>query len=799
MQKALKKWVGFTIRYYWAFLIFGGLVAWWSVPKTIALYKNISTDLISLLPDHYPAVQEIHKIRDKLEDSTVVSITLEGKDPKKIEGWLDGLAGNLKTCPLVERLETQKTGYDFFYDHKLLFLELPDLQTLKERLDRQIQRKKLSGLFIDLGEDQDEPFEYGDLEEKYKGQTDGGASSAYFRSKDKTLYTLFAFAKGTDTSIAYNKRFYEQVESCTQGWLGTLGPDKPIGLYFTGKAKNRVDDYRTLIHDLKIAGIISLTAILLLLLIYFRSLFAPVLIFIPLSIGLVLAFAVASYFIDRLNIITAFLYSVLSGLGVENGIHFLSRYNYERSHGMDMKESLGEVMEKTGRSIWFSVAAVSAIFLSLVLNDFKGFSQFGLIAGVGLLCVYGSYLLFFAPFVVLFEKLKWIRKFKPPLLSTVTLKAFFSPRFLLIASLLLTVFSILVLFFRPLFEYDFSRLKPKIPESALAKTKYRATVDKLVGPAVVLVYNKDEAKALKQAVLEKIKTDQETPTIESILSYYDFYQDDEKEKLAMLKEIETILDDPTLELVPKEKKKDLERFKQALRETTPIEEKEIPKDVVKIFKGAKGEGAFAFIQSKKEMSLDDGQNALRYLEAVGDIKAPIKTFHAVSDPLIFANVLKTMMRDAPKAIGIAILVILFLLWIDLRNYKKVLLVTLPILLGEIWLIGFLFLSGLKLDFYSMVIVPAIMGMSIDNCIHIYHRYKETGYGSISKVIQTAGIASLIASTTNALGFLGLMFANHGGLASLGKVAILGLLATLLSTVVFFPAFLVFLEKRNLKS
>ena len=321
----------------------------------------------------------------------------------------------------------------------------------------------------------------------------------------------------------------------------------------------------------------------------------------------------------------------------------------------------------------------------------------------------------------------------------------------------------------------------------------------VLGGLLPILAEQPEQKIRINPLLEKIKTDQETPTIESILSYYDFYQDDEKEKLALLKEIETILDDPTLELVPKEKKKDLERFKQALRETTPIEEKEIPKDVVKIFKGAKGEGAFAFIQSKKEMSLDDGQNALRYLEDVGDIKAPIKTFHAVSDPLIFANVLKTMMRDAPKAIGIAILVILFLLWIDLRNYKKVLLVTLPILLGEIWLIGFLFLSGLKLDFYSMVIVPAIMGMSIDNCIHIYHRYKETGYGSISKVIQTAGIASLIASTTNALGFLGLMFANHGGLASLGKVAILGLLATLLSTVVFFPAFLVFLEKRNLKS
>ncbi|MDP2600375.1 MAG: MMPL family transporter [Deltaproteobacteria bacterium] len=792
----MTKWVGFNIRYFWIFLVLGGLVAWWSIPKTIALYKNISTDLISLLPDHYPAVQEIHKIRDKLEDSTVVSITLEGRDPEKIEGWLESLAGDLKTCPLVERLETEKTGYDFFYDHKLLFLELPDLQTLKERLDRQIQRKKLSGLFIDLGEDQDEDFEYGDLEEKYRGQAEDGASSSYFRNKDKTLYTLFAFAKGTDTSIAYNKRFYEQVESCAQKWIGTLGGNKPDNMYFTGKAKNRVDEYDTLIHDLGIAGFVSLAAILILLLAYFRSLSAPFLIFIPLGIGLFAAFGISSYLVDRLNIITAFLYSVLSGLGVENGIHFLARYNYERGHGSNMKEALGEVMEKTGRSIGFSVAAVSAIFLSLILNDFKGFSQFGLIAGVGLLCVYGSYLLFFAPLVVLFEKLKFLRKPTLPLLSRVTLKSFLSPRFILWAGVILTVFSIVILFSRPLFEYDFSRLKPRLPQSTFAKAKYRETVDKLVGPAVVLVYSKEEAKALKQAVLEKIKTDKESPTLESILSYFDFYQEDEGEKLALLKEIENILDDPTLELVPEEKRKDLERFKQALRETTPIEEKEIPPEVLKIFKGAKGEGAFAFIQSKKEMSLDDGKNGLNLLEDVGEIKTPIKTFHAVSDPLIFANVLKTMMRDAPRAIGLAVLIILFLLWLDQRDFKKTLLVALPIILGEIWLIGFLFLSGLKLDFYSMVIIPAIMGMSIDNCIHIYHRYKEAGRGSIAKVIQTAGLASLIASTTNALGFLGLAFANHGGLASLGKVAILGLLATLLSTVVFFPAFLVFLEKRR---
>ena len=136
---------------------------------------------------------------------------------------------------------------------------------------------------------------------------------------------------------------------------------------------------------------------------------------------------------------------------------------------------------------------------------------------------------------------------------------------------------------------------------------------------------------------------------------------------------------------------DLDRFKDALRETTPIEPGEVPEVVIKAFRGAKGEGEFAYIQPKREMSLDDGRNAMRFLEDVGEIKTPTKTFYTVSDPLIFAKVLKTMMQDAPKAIGLAILIILVLLWLDQRRLKKVWVMVLPILLGEIWLLGFLFL------------------------------------------------------------------------------------------------------------
>ena len=207
------------------------------------------------------------------------------------------------------------------------------------------------------------------------------------------------------------------------------------------------------------------------------------------------------------------------------------------------------------------------------------------------------------------------------------------------------------------------------------------------------------------------------------------------------------------------------------------------------FQGESGDGVYALIQPNKQISLDDGENGLELLKTIGTVQTPEKTFHPASDPLIYASVLKTMLKDAPKAIALAVLIVIVLIFLDVRSIKTTLLITVPIFLGELWLLGGMWCFGMKLDFYNMVIVPVVIGMSIDNCIHIYHRFEELGRANLRKVLHTAGLASVVASSTNALGFLGLAFTNHGGLASLGKMAVLGLGTTLFSTVVFLPALL----------
>jgi predicted RND superfamily exporter protein len=96
----------------------------------------------------------------------------------------------------------------------------------------------------------------------------------------------------------------------------------------------------------------------------------------------------------------------------------------------------------------------------------------------------------------------------------------------------------------------------------------------------------------------------------------------------------------------------------------------------------------------------------------------------------------------------------------------------------------------------MVIAPTVVGTSIDNSVHLYHRYKEMGKKNLMLALRSTGGAAFLSSATNICGFLGLAFVSHSGLRSIGNLAILGMTACLITTLLFFPALLQFLEDRR---
>lgn len=812
VKRAIRTIVRFVMKYYLVVLLLAVTLGVVSYPRTKAFFANINTDLTELIPQHYKSVESINEIRDKFKAIKSLIILVEDQNPDTAKKFIGELDTYLEEDPEVDRVESTKRGYEFFDKHKLIFIELDDLKEIRDRIDRRIQKEKLGGLYIDFEtEDENEEFKFGDIEKKYRDKYSAGATSEYYTNDDETIYSVYVYPKKEPEGIKDSDKFYKYIKEKVAQFSTEHKPPS-TKLYFTGTVRTRVDEYNTIIHDLKKAGLISGLGIALVLILYFRRIFAVGLLFMPLTLSIFATFAFSSLFIKHLNLVTSFLFAILGGLGVEIGIHMLSRYIEERrprtdlvqkSGGKNMEEALFTVLYHTGGSALTSAATVSATFLVLIINDFKGFSEFGFIAGFGLIINYLCYIFVFPSLLVFAEKIRLLSfkrsigfEFKTKREEAGVRKERFPlPRFVLAG---LGIFVLITLFDLPHvdFEWRFSKIKANIPAAQEAKAKQRLTSSTVNSPAMVVIHNKEEANAIKKALDEKMEN--QDSVVNNFKSYYDLKPYNQEDKLVVVGEMQDLLADKTLKLVKGEHKKDLDKFKEALAETTLIEEEEIPPRVKELFWGQKGESdtQIAYINPLPDLELDDGRNAIKFAEEVQEIETPAGAFYPSSDAIVFADVLRTMISDGKRVVVIAFAVVFIIVFLDFRKFSVAALIVSPILLGVFVMFGFMYILKLKLNFYNMVVLPIVVGTSIDNAVHLYHRYKEMGKGSLISALRSTGGAALMSSMTNICGFLGLVFASHNGLRSIGSLAVTGMVACLITTLVYFPALLQVLEDRR---
>ncbi|MBI2982062.1 MAG: MMPL family transporter [Deltaproteobacteria bacterium] len=735
-----------------------------------------------------------------------MTLVLESEKPEATIRYMKDLAARLAREPFIEKVQYKKPGYAFFDKYKLLFLDLKALTEIRDRIDRRIQQEKLKGFLFDLeGEDE---FDFKDLEKKYRAEYSDASRSEYYVSADGKTFSLYMESRETGSSLKTASSFYDQIETIFRK-ENPAAIDPTLKLYLAGPSK--VLEYRALIRDLKVAGLISGLCIFLPLLIRFRNPIIVLLIFTPLFIGIPISFAIGSLFISKLSVTTSFLFAVLGGLGIESGIHIYSRYDEARRRGLPLEMRFKEIYEHLAPGMLTSVLSLAVTFLLLVVNDFRGFSEFGLISGIGLGVIFLLYFTFFPALLILLEKVHLLRGPQdrragdsptggpPPAQPHCRGMAARQDPLHRLVKIALLFFGLISLYsfaapFRIDFEYDSKKIRADIPEVRVAKEKQRLTISRVNNPAVLIVQNREEATALKQVLGERKEATPDS-TIDTTRSYFDLVPTDMAEKMRIVEEMRKKLSDPTLKLVKGEQKKDLDRFREILQTTTPFAEKEVPEEVLQVFTGKKEPPGFLFfVNAKPRLELDDGRNAIKFADEIREVETEFGKKYPSSDASIFGIVLKTMFQDIPRVLILSLLSVFAFVYLDFRSLSKSLLVLTSILMGVLWLLGVMQFFGIKFNFYNMIIIPSIMGMSIDNGIHLMHRYKELGKGSLKKVISTTGIAALLSSLTNAGGFIGLLFSIHRGLYSIGLLAVLGVGTCLLSTLVFLPLLLKLREK-----
>lgn len=153
-------------------------------------------------------------------------------------------------------------------------------------------------------------------------------------------------------------------------------------------------------------------------------------------------------------------------------------------------------------------------------------------------------------------------------------------------------------------------------------------------------------------------------------------------------------------------------------------------------------------------------------------------------------------RDLALVILIVIFSIFLLLILHFGSIKAALLAIIPVLCGTIWMVGTMQLLGIKMNYLNIVVAPMIIGIGVDNGIHLLHRFYETENPDLNAIVQFTGRAIMITSLTTLLGFGSLALASYRGVREMGLLSIIGVGFCLIASIGFLPAILKIWSRRR---
>lgn len=796
---------------------------------------TVDTDIANLLPPSNPNVQALETLQETSGGETSMEVAI--KSPS-FEANIE-FANKLAEESL--KLQYDRYGGPFFNDaefrretellkdNALYLATSTELDSIIAYLQDEIQQAKedANPFLIDFDDFEDEDESSADEEddlERFRESYNMLVPSEYPVNADSTLAILTLYPSGSRSDITYLEDMFDEF----QGLIDRLEPSSyhpEMEVRFGGRLKRHLTELESIMNDVYSSFALGITSVLILVVLYFtikkylnyrrtdprlqrHSLLqhiirAPVpmlVIGIPLLISLMWTFGITSLTLGMLNTMTSVLFVILFGLGIDYGIHYYARYIELRADGNDVADSIIKAYERTGTAIVVSALTTASALFILIFADFRGFSEFGYIAGMGILFALVCMLFVLPSLLVLFERWNWL--LLPPRSEESTSQPLFR-RFPLARPII--IFSIItagavIAFSGNLqFEYDFGKLEPEFPE-------YREFRDFASGvdesdrrnPAFLIAGSNEEVFELLDTLRARKNSNPESMImdVEAIQERFPPFEEMKEQKLQKISRVRELLRDPFIE---NQEGENLDILRRSSQTREPLTEEQIPDFLTNRFMSRDGDlGRFVIVYPKSGLS--DGLRSIAFKEELSNITLENgKTYHAGSTSIVAATMLDLMRTESPYMVIATFIVVFICIALSFQSMRWTLIALIPLIIGLLWLFGIQLLFGFKFNFYNLVVLPAILGIGCDNGVHLAHRYREEGQGSMWEVLSSTGQHITIGSFTTMLGFAGLLFTNHPGLQSIGVMAVIGIGVTLLTALTFLPSVVQFLEDKNLIS
>jgi hypothetical protein len=783
-------------RRWWIIL---GSIAFAVVAGLTASRLTVFADFSYLLPQDVRSVKDLRAIEKRARVIGTAMVVVRSDDPvarRQAAVMLRDKITKLPPSQVSSVTFDRNAERDYAWDHRWLFVDLPDLRHARDAIADEIRRAKLDAnpAYVDLDDSHASgPSAADDLRAKLRGAEANKDKSAELVGKDGKVQMLIVNTAYSSGDVDNDRRLLDALDNIAAEVRASV---PHVGIGVAGNVPVSVAEHDSILNGMLMATIVTVTLVLVALVWFFRSALAIGALSWSLMVGTVATFAFTRLAIGHLNLATAFLSSIVIGNGINVGILVTARYLEELRAGRDGVEALAGALQHTLAGTLAAALTASVAYASLMITVFRGFRHFGVIGGVGiLLCWVSGYLVLPAALSIArrFGMRprreapigRWLARLLPKNLTKVAIVTIV----LIVGAGVITAQYLV----DDPFENNFKNLRSysaQIDE----QNRWMHEVDVSFGQGldagfVIALPNRADVMPLK----DKLRAvDAKLPPRDKLFSDLKSLDDalpkDQDDKLAVLAQIRTLLSSKDITALSDED------YATAMKLRPPdnlrkLTDADVPDAIAWPFIEADGSrGKLIFATAGKGYEVWDAHDTVRFADKVRSLDLP-PDVHLGGVSFVFADVIDAVLTDGPRAtlasLFGAILVVLIVVG---RNRHGIVTIVCGVS-GTILMLACAALLGLKVNFLDFVALPITIGIGIEYAVNIATRERQEGPGRSRQALATTGGAVFLCSYTTIVGYGSLLLSQNLGIRSFGIAAMLGELTCLMVAVILAPSLL----------
>ena len=668
---------------------------------------------------------------------------------------------------------------------------------------------------------------------------DGG----YFLSNDRRLlYVVIDLADASRTFAAEHAAI-----RVVRHAIASLRPEFPsVEAGVTGAPALFSDELSAAARDSRIASVLAVVLTLALMVLAFRRLVTSGAILVVLALSVAWSLGVITLLVGHLTIFSMMFISVVIGLGTDYGIYFLFRYREELGPGRPL-DALERTAARSGPGILLGALTAALTFYLLTIAEFRGIRDFGFISGTAILLAFLSMVTVFPAVLLLIER--WQKA--PRLVPTAGAQEAVSPRgvpaldwlarypkTILVATSVVTLASV-VAASRVSFDYNILNLQAEGTESVVWERKAAATAGRSVFAALSTATTLAELEARQTAF-------QRLPAVSDVQSVLSVLPDRQAEKIAVLQRLADVADSIqpgaprpldlralTAALETLKRRMDLARLSAGgdglpeeilaiARATTtllgkitaqergavevaladyqarlagdfayewrrlqraarpaPLTLGDLPEELRRKFIGKSGR---LLLQVYSRLDLWERSSQARFVEELRTVDPNV-----TGQPVVAYESMRLIERTFRLGLVYAFVLVTAVAALMIRRVRETALAIVPLVLGTLWTLALMALTGLTFNLANVWALPLIVGSAAEYGVNIILRALEVRErGGASWLARSTVMGVLLNGLTTMAGFGSLLIAHHRGVWSLGVLLVIGSATTLIAALVVLP-------------